>query len=194
MNKTLNNPYNFNQKNEFFLYINIGKKTSIYKNYTMWHDYVYQKYSMYKSSPKNLTNFKHYLLQKKTLLTASSSIYTNSTIPLISIIISIMMTFIFSLVSVINNYNNDLFTTLDKDYMLQLGYDLDMIISSMDQTFMSSIQFHIVGTFLSLIIGICFFLIVQDKIQAIYLKTTFLSDYIDIIEKLLDETTYSDTI
>lgn len=188
MKKTHNYPYNFNQKNEFSLYINIGKKTSIYKDYTMWHDYVYQKYSIYKSNPKNLTNFKHYLLQKKTLLTATSSIYTSSTIPLISIIISILITFIFSFISIVNNYNHDMFATLDKDYMIQLGYDLDMIISSMDQAFKSAIQFHVIGTFFALLIGCFFFLIVQDKIQALYIKTSFFSDYIDIIDKLLEET------
>lgn len=187
MRKKDNFSYYFDEDYEFNLYNNVGTKNSPYKNYSMWHEYVYQKYNLIKYPPQNLINFKHYLKQRKVNTKALSSIYSNSTIPLLTIVISILMTFIFSIINVFNSYNHDMYTAFDKEYMNQLGYDLKMIISTMEQAFTFSLQSTIIGAILVMAIGITLFLLLKKKIRMLYRKISFFKDYIDIINQILKE-------
>ncbi|MBA4700918.1 MAG: hypothetical protein H2212_15960 [Ruminococcus sp.] len=153
--------YNFDFKKEFSLYNDIGYSNATFKNYSEWHNYVLEKYHVY--SQASFINFSHYLVEQHSNIEISKNIYNNSILPLITIVLSISMSLIFSLISVINNYNHDLYTAFDKDYMQQLGYNLDMLINTIDQALYSSIQFYLVGAFGAILLGVVFFIYFQKN-------------------------------
>ncbi len=110
MKKTQIYKYNFNFKQEFLIYNNIGKNNAMHKNYSEWSSYVQEKYSLKKYSRTSLTNFLHYLIGLRNSVEIQKDSRNNSLLPLISVALSMIMTFIFSLVNIIDNFNVNITT------------------------------------------------------------------------------------
>lgn len=187
MKKTYNALYGFSQNFEFTLYSEIGAEKSQYKNYTMWHDYVMEKYSSDIYSQNNLINFLHYLKRERNSILGIKDLLGNYLLPLITVFLSIFMTLIFSVISIIINYNNSISTVIDNDYMQRFGYNIDMVYRDLEQTLYSGMRFYFFGAFLTILLELMILCIISEKIKLNNQKYCFYCDYIEIINELINQ-------
>lgn len=178
--------YNFDFKNEFSFYTNISYKNAHFKNYLEWKSYVVQKYSNEKYSKDSLINFYHYLKQEHSQYLGKNEVFSNLVLPMFSLIISSIITMIFALVSVINNYNNSINTLTNEEFMDYTRYSVEMIYEALEQNLYSGMLFYFFGTVLLCLFVtmlICFFSVKINKNNEI---KSFLEDYMIIIDELIN--------
>lgn len=170
---------------ELEIYRRVGDKDSSCHNFCEWQSYVYEKYGENKYSVATLKNFMHYLRREKNIAIESKEVWSGCIIPLLTVFIAIMYTLIFSVVSVINSYNNAIYNTANEEFMRYEGYDAEMIYRGLEQNLYSGMKFYTVGT---IIVGLAVLMILSaasSKIRNNNLKSEFYSDYIEIIQDMV---------
>ncbi len=179
--------YGFNVDEEVSIYNKIGAKISPYQNYCEWHSYVYEKYGRNKYTESTLKNFVHYLKREKEIITSRKEIWNGCTIPLLAVFMTIIYTFVFSVVSVINTYNNSINTLIDEEVLEYTGYSAKMIYESLEQNLYSGMLFYFWGAVIMIVAVLLFLYFASDKIRSSNLKNEFYTDYIIIIQEILKE-------
>lgn len=179
--------YGFNVNEELTIYSKIGEKKSPYQNYCEWHSYVCEKYGGSKYTESTLVNFAHYLKREKNLIMSRKEMWSGCTMPLLTVFITIVYTFVFSVVNVINTYNNSINTLIDEEFLEYTGYNPKMIYQALEQNLHSGMWFYIWGAFLMGLIVLMFLFFVSDGIRSNNLKNEFYSDYITIVQEIIEE-------
>lgn len=179
--------YGFNADEELSIYSKIGEKKSTYQNYCEWHSYICEKYGGSKYSESTLKNFMHYLKREKNIIKSTKEIWSSSTIPLLTVFITIIYTFIFSLVNVINTYNNSISSLINDEFFECTGYDSEVIYNTLEQNLYSGMGFYAFGTVIMILAVLMFLSLVSDKIRSNNLKNEFYADYIVIIQEIVEE-------
>lgn len=187
MKKAKEYEYGFNLAEELTVYSNIGQKKSSFHNYCEWHSYVYQKYGGCKYTEFTLINFLHFLKREKSRSAEKKEILSGCSIPFLTVFFSIVYTLVFSTVSVINTYNNSINTLIDEEFMQYTGYDAEMIYNALEQNLYSGMKFYAVGAFFVILTVIMFLCVIFDKIKDSNLKNEFYSDYIVIIQEIIEK-------
>lgn len=186
MKKAKEHEYGINITEELIGYGHIGQKKSSYHNYCEWHNYVFEKYGEDKYTVPTLINFVHYLKREKNRSLEKKEIWSACSIPFLTVFFSIIFTFVFSVVNVINTYNNAINTLIDEEFMEYTGYNIKMIYDALEQNLYSGMQFYAVGAFFIILAIIFFTCIIFDKIKKNNLKIEFYSDYIVIIQEIIE--------
>ncbi len=181
--------YNFDMNEELRVYSGIGQKNSPYQNYCEWYNYVCGKYGGGKYTEKSLKNFVHYLKREKNIITSSKEIWNGCVIPLLTVLIAIVYTFVFSAVNVINTYNNSINTLVDDEFLKYTGYSAELIYKALEQDLYSGMWFYLWGTVITVLTALMFLCFASYKIRSINLKNEFYLDYIMIIQKMAQEST-----
>lgn len=176
--------YNFNFKEEFKIYQQIGSNTN-YQTYHAWRNHIFTKYLSRNCTKNTLDNFYYYLNRELNSVKTSKDIWNNCIFSFVAIFLSVTMTFIFSIVSSINSYNNAINSIYDLEYMQQYGKTYKSILNAFDQNLSSAMHFYAIGAFFSIIIGIFVFTLLSIKIHDSNQKYYFYCDYMKIIEELL---------
>lgn len=179
-------PYGFNMKKEFEIYKNIGVKGQKH-NYKDWEEYLVDKYNKETYKEKTLLNFIHYLKQEQRKVSRKKEIWKSIIMPLAVMIVTIVFTFLFSVVGVINNYNNAINTLTDDDFLKYIGYSVKRIYEALEQALYSGMAFYFWAMIL-MILFTCFVMVVMSSLIGEYNeKEIFYSDYIEIIEKIKED-------
>lgn len=186
MKKTRRYVYGFNIDEELTIYSKIGEKNSLYHNYCEWHNYVFKKYSGDKCTETTLKNFMHYLKREKSVNISGKEIWSSCAIPLITVFITIIYTLVFSVVNIINTYNNSINTLVNDEFMNYTGYDAEMIYGALEQNLYSGMAFYACGAIIMILAVLMFLYIVSFQIKNINLKKEFYSDYIMIIQEIIE--------
>ncbi len=90
--------YEFNINEELTIYNKIGNEKSPYQNYCEWYNYVYKRYGNSKYTESTLENFVHYLNHEKNIIMSRKEMWSGCIMPLFTVVISIVYTFVFSVV------------------------------------------------------------------------------------------------
>lgn len=186
MKKTSTYLYEFNIDKELAIYSEIGRNDSSYHNYFEWHAYVCKKYGDGKYTDCTLKNFVHYLKREKNVTIGSKEIWSGCTVPLLIVFITIAYTLVFSVINVINTYNNAINTLIDDEFLQYTGYNAQLIYQSLEQNLYSGMKFYAFGAVIMFLIVLLFINIVYVKIRNDNLKNEFYSDYIMIIQEIID--------
>lgn len=181
---TQQHDYDFNFKEEFKIYQQIGTNASC-QTYHDWCNHILTKYHSCNCTKNTLDNFYYYLNRELNSVKTSKDIWSNCIFPFVAIFLSVTMTFIFSIVSSINTYNNAINSIYDLEYMQQYGETYKSILNAFDQNLTSAMRFYAVGAFFSIMIGIFVFTLLSMSIQHSNQKYYFYCDYMKIIEELL---------
>ncbi len=179
--------YGFDINEELTIYSRIGEKKSPYQNYCEWHGYVCEKYGGGKYAESTLRNFVHYLKREKNLIMSRKEMWSGGTMPLLTVFITIVYTFVFSVVNVINTYNNSINTLIDEEFLEYTGYNPKLIYQALEQNLYSGMWFYIWGAFLMGLIVLMFLFFTSFRIRSNNLKNEFYSDYITIIQEMIEE-------
>ena len=139
--------YGFNTDEELIIYSEIGEEKSVYQNYCEWRAYVCEKYGGGKYAEPTLKNFVHFLKCEKNLIMSRKEMWSGCTMPLLTVFITIVYTFVFSVVNVINTYNNSINTLIDEEFLEYTGYNPKMIYQVLGQNLHSGMCFYIWGAF-----------------------------------------------
>ena len=107
--------------------------------------------------------------------------------PLLTVFITIVYTFVFSVVNVINTYNNSINTLVDDEFLEYTGYNAKMIYSALEQNLYSGMWFYVWGTVMMILVVLMFLYCAFYKIRSNNLKDEFYSDYIMIIQEIIEE-------
>lgn len=107
--------------------------------------------------------------------------------PLLTVFITIVYTFVFSVVNVINTYNNSINTLIDEEFLEYTEYNPKLIYQALEQNLHSGMWFYIWGTFLMGLIVLMFLFFASDRIRSNNLKNEFYSDYITIVQEIIEE-------
>lgn len=186
MTKTQINEYNFNFKQEFSIYNNIGKNNAMHKNYSEWFSYVQEKYSLQRYTKTSLINFLHYLIRLRNSVEIQKDSRNNSLLPLISVALSMIMTFFFSLVSIIDNFNVSI-TTIYAGNLQEQFYDENFFANLLAETLYSDMKLYLFAICMLILLGFLIFFYMTSKIKQDKQKYYFYCDYIEIINKILDQ-------
>lgn len=186
MTKTQIYEYNFNFKQEFSIYNNIGKNNAMHKNYSEWLSYVQEKYSLQKYTKTSLINFLHYLIQLRNSIIIKKDSWTNSLLPLISVSLSIMTTLIFSLLNIIHSFDITI-TSIYAGNVQEQFYDENFYADLLSETLSSDMGVYCFGVIILVLLSTIIFSIIANKISLNKQKYYFYSDYIEIINKILDQ-------
>lgn len=179
--------YGFNITEELSVYSKIGQKKAAYRNYWEWHSYVCEKYGGSKYTETTLKNFLHYLKREKNRSVEKKEILNGCTMPFLTVFFSIVYTLVFSVVNVINTYNNSINTLIDEEFMQYTGYNAKMIYDALEQNLYSGMKFYAVGTVFMILAVVMFVCIIFDKIKNNNLENEFYSDYIVIIQEIIEK-------
>lgn len=179
--------YEFNINEELAIYSGIGEKESSYHNYCEWHSYVCEKYGGSKYTESTLKNFLHYLKRERSIIVENKEIWGGCTIPFLTVFITIAYTLVFSLVNVINTYNNAINTIVNDEFMQYTGYSEKMIYKALEQNLFSGMKFYAFGAVIMSLAVLLFLYIVSFKIRYNNLKNEFYSDYIMIIQEIIED-------
>lgn len=179
--------YEFNADEELTIYSRIGEKKSPYQNYCDWHSYVCEKYDRNKYTESTLKNFVHYLQREKNIITSRKEIWIGCAVPLFAVFMTIVYTFVFSVVSVINTYNNSINTLIDKEFLEYTGYSAEMIYETLEQNLYSGMQFYFWGAVIMIMAVFMLLYYAFNKISSKKLKEEFYTDYIIIIQEIVEE-------
>lgn len=178
--------YGFNKNEELKIYSEIGEKKSPYQNYCEWRNYVCKKYARDKYTEYTLKNFVHYLKREKNIIKSRKEMWSGCTMPLLTVFITIVYTFVFSVVNVINTYNNSINTLVDDEFLEYTGYNAKMIYRALEQNLYSGMWFYVCGAVIMILAVLMFLCIASDKIRSNNLKNEFYSDYIMIIQEIVE--------
>lgn len=179
--------YGFNTDEELIIYSKIGEEKSAYQNYCEWRGYICEKYGDGKYAEPTLKNFVHYLKREKSLIMSRKEMWSGCTMPLLTVFITIVYTFVFSVVNVINTYNNSINTLIDEEFLEYTEYNPKLIYQALEQNLHSGMWFYIWGTFLMGLIVLMFLFFASDRIRSNNLKNEFYSDYITIVQEIIEE-------
>lgn len=179
--------YEFNKNEELEIYSKIGKKESPYQNYSEWHNYVCKKYGGDKYTEYVLKNFMHYLKREKNINKSRKEMWSGCTMPLLTVFITIVYTFVFSVVNVINTYNNSINTLVDDEFLEYTGYNPKLIYSALEQNLYSGMWFYAFGAVVMILVVLWFLFFASDMIRTNNLKDEFYSDYIMILQEIVEE-------
>lgn len=179
--------YGFNADEELAIYRKIGEKKSPYQNYCEWHSSVYEKYGRNKYTASTLKNFAHYLNREKNIITSRKEIWSGCAVPLLAVFMTIVYTFVFSVVSVINTYNNAINTLIDEEFLEYTGYSAEMIYEALEQNLYSGMLFYFWGAVIMIVAVLLLLYLASDKIRSNNLKDEFYTDYIMIIQEIVKE-------
>lgn len=179
--------YGFNMNEELGIYSGIGEKESLYQNYCEWHNYICEKYGGGKYSESTLKNFVHYLKREKNIIMSRKEMWSGCTMPLLTVFITIAYTFVFSVVNVINTYNNSINTLTDDEFLEYTGYSAKMIYETLEQNLYSGMWFYFWGAVIVIVAVLLLLYFASDKIRSNNLKKEFYSDYIMIIQEIIEE-------
>lgn len=186
MKKTQFYEYDFNVKQEFSIYNNIGENNAKCQNYSEWFTYVQNKYSKQKYTHTSLTNFLHYLIRLRNSVEIQIDSRNNSLIPLISVALSMIMTFIFALMSIIDNFNVNI-TTIYAGNLQEQFYNANSFADSLTETLYSDMKLYLFGICVLILLGFLFFSYMTSKIKYNKQKYYFYCDYIEIITNILNQ-------
>lgn len=100
--------------------------------------------------------------------------------PLLTVFITIVYTFVFSVVNVIN-------TLIDEEFLEYTGYNPKLIYQALEQNLHSGMWFYIWGAFLMGLLVLMFLFFASDRIRSYNLKNEFYSDYITIVQEIIEE-------
>ena len=125
--------------------------------------------------------------REKEIITSRKEIWNGCTIPLLAVFMTIIYTFVFSVVSVINTYNNSINTLIDEEFLEYTGYSAKMIYESLEQNLYSGMLFYFWGAVIMIVAVLLFLYFASDKIRSSNLKNEFYTDYIIIIQEILKE-------
>ena len=179
--------YAFNTDEELIIYSKIGEEKSAYQNYCEWRGYICEKYGGGKYAESTLKNFVHYLKREKNLIMSRKEMWSGCTMPLLTVFITIVYTFVFSVVNVINTYNNSINTLIDEEFLEYTGYNPKMIYQALEQNLYSGMWFYIWGAFLMGVVVLMFLFFASVRIRSNNLKNGFYSDYIMIVQEIIEE-------
>ena len=179
--------YGFDINEELTIYSRIGEEKSPYQNYCEWNGYVCEKYGGGKCAESTLKNFVHYLKREKNLIMSRKEMWSGCTMPLLTVFITIVYTFVFSVVNVINTYNNSINTLIDEEFLEYTGYNPKLIYQALEQNLHSGMWFYIWGAFLMGLIVLMFLYFAFVRIRSNNLKNEFYSDYITIVQEIIEE-------
>ena len=179
--------YAFNTDEELIIYSKIGEEKSAYQNYCEWRGYICEKYGGGKYTESTLKNFVHYLKREKNLIMSRKEMWSGCTMPLLTVFITIVYTFVFSVVNVINTYNNSINTLIDEEFLEYTGYNPKLIYQALEQNLYSGMWFYIWGAFLMGVVVLMFLFFASDRIRSNNLKNEFYSDYITIVQEIIEE-------
>lgn len=161
------NSYNFIFDKEYKIYNQVGDTDAKFHKFTEWHNYVYNKYAIFKNKPECLINFKHFLMKEMNTEKRLKDFRSTYTVTLISLLSTLLITYSFSL--------------------LALG--LSDLSSKMQVFFFeySAISYFVVAIS---VIGALLALFMRPSLKAIHSskKICFYEDYITIINEILEET------
>ena len=179
--------YGFNTDEELIIYSEIGEEKSVCQNYCELRGYVCERYGGGKYAEHTLKNFVHYLKREKNLIISRKEMWSGCTMPLLTVFITIVYTFVFSVVNVINTYNNSINTLIDEEFLEYTGYNPKLIYQALEQNLYSGMWFYIWGAFLMGLIVLMFLFFASDRIRSNNLKNEFYSDYITIVQEIIEE-------
>lgn len=178
--------YGFDEKEEWELYEAVGKKSQFH-TYSEWENYVLRKYNNEKYTNASLKNFVHYLRKKQRVVLSKKESWSTAIMPMIILIITILFTSLFSVIGVINNYNNAINTCTGEEFMKYTGYSVQMIYEALEQNLYTGMHFYIIGMIIMTLIVISIIIIMSSILEQYSLKGTFYHDYIQIIEQIVEE-------
>lgn len=184
--------YNFNITAELKIYDEVGYEGSPYHNYCDWRNHVFEKYGGGRYTETMLQNFLHYLKREKNFATDKKEIWNGCSVPMITVIIAIIYTFAFSVVNVINTYNNSINTLTTEEFLDYTGYNAEMIYNALYQNLCSGINFYSFSTILMILIVLFFLCFSPAVIRRNNLKNEFFADYIEIIQEIIETQQTSD--
>ena len=113
--------------------------------------------------------------------------WNGCTMPLLTVFITIVYTFVFSVVNVITTYNNSINTLIDEEFLEYTGYNPKLIYQALEQNLHSGMWFYIWGAFLMGLIVLMFLFFASVRIRSNNLKNEFYSDYITIVQEIIEE-------
>lgn len=178
--------YNFNFKQEFSIYNNIGKNNAMHKNYSEWFSYVQEKYSPQKYTKTSLINFLHYLIRLRNSITIKKDSWTNGLLPLISIFLSIITTLIFSLLNIIHSFDITITSIYAGNTQGQF-YDKNFYVDLLSETLSFDMGAYCFGVIFLVLLGVIIFSTIANKISLNKQKYYFYCDYIEIVTNILDQ-------
>lgn len=179
--------YEFNKNEELKIYSQIGSKKALYQNYYEWHGYVCKKYGAGKYTESALENFVHYLKREKNIIKSRKEMWNGCTMPFLAVFITVVYTFVFSVVNVIITYNNSINTLIDNEFLEYTGYNPKMIYSALEQNLYSGMWFYFFGAVIMVLVILMFLFFASDMIRSNNLKDEFYLDYIMIIQEIVEE-------
>ena len=179
--------YGFDINEELTIYSRIGEEKSPYQNYCEWHGYICEKYGGGKYAESTLKNFVHYLKREKNLIMSRKEMWNGCTMPLLTVFITIVYTFVFSVVNVINTYNNSINMLIDEEFLEYTGYNPKLIYEALEQNLHSGMWFYIWGAFLMGAVVLMFLFFASVRIRSNNLKNEFYSDFITIVQEIIEE-------
>lgn len=186
MKKTQFYEYDFNVEQEFSIYQNIGKNNAKYQNYSEWFAYVQEKYSPQKYTHTLLFNFLHFLIRLRNSVEIQKDSRNNSLLPLISVALSMIMTFIFSLMSIIDNFNVNITTIYAENPKEQL-YNENFFADLLAETLYSDMKLYLFAICILILLGFLIFSYMTHKLNHNKQMYYFYCDYIEIITKILNQ-------
>ncbi len=157
--------YGFNIDEELAVYSEIGEKKSPYQNYCEWQNYVCEKYGSGKYLESMLKNFVHYLKRKKNIVVSRKEMWSGCIMPLLTVFITIVYTFVFSVVNVINIYNNSINTLVDEEFLEYTEYNAKMIYQALEQNLYSGMWIYVWGAVLMSLTVLVFLCFASDRIR-----------------------------
>lgn len=179
--------YGFDINEELTIYSRIGEEKSPYQNYCEWHGYVCKKYGGGKYAESTLKNFVHYLKREKNIVVGNKEIWSGCTIPILTVFIAIIYTLVFSVINVINTYNSAISTMVNDEFMYYSGYNAEIIYEALEENLYSGMKFYAFGAIIMSLAVLQFLYTVSFKIRDNNLKKELYSDYITIVQEIIEE-------
>ena len=177
----------FDINEELTIYSRIGEEKSPYQNYCEWHGYVCKKYGGGKYAESTLKNFVHYLKREKNIVVGNKEIWSGCTIPILTVFIAIIYTLVFSVINVINTYNSAISTMVNDEFMYYSGYNAEIIYEALEENLYSGMKFYAFGAIIMSLAVLQFLYTVSFKIRDNNLKKELYSDYITIVQEIIEE-------
>ena len=179
--------YGFDINEELTIYSRIGEEKSPYQNYCEWHGYICEKYGGGKYAESTLKNFVHYLKREKNIVVGNKEIWSGCTIPILTVFIAIIYTLVFSVINVINTYNSAISTMVNDEFMYYSGYNAEIIYEALEENLYSGMKFYAFGAIIMSLAVLQFLYTVSFKIRDNNLKKELYSDYITIVQEIIEE-------
>ena len=177
--------YNFDLETELKIYRKVGNKNG-FCNYSEWENYVLNKYGNKRYTESSLKNFLHYLKKNQRVIVSKKESWSSTIMPMVILIITILSTSVFSIIGVINNYNDAINTFTDEEFRKYSGYSVEMIYSALEQNLYSGMYFYIFAMIIVSFVIIAMIMLMTSKIGEYNLRESFYYDYIQIIKSIIE--------